>query len=84
MSKYIYMAICRNYEGKFAAQAVRISPYVNLANLFKADNSIVACNILPTAKEAVATARYWEDSFIANGTSFFERNYITSCNQLYL
>lgn len=83
MSKYIYaVTIQKTDNGKLFAEALRIPTSRNLASVVKATIGLQTLNIMPSKAKAIETARAWEDTFIENGTSYFDRNYVTSCFDL--
>ena len=83
MSNYIYAStINRTSDGKLYAQAVRISTSKNLASLIRDLPHIEALNIMPSKAKAIETAKAWEDSFIANGSSAFTMNFVCECWEL--
>ena len=80
MRKYVYAtAIMKADNGKLFAEALRIPTNMNLASAIRRLHPIVTLNIMSSKSEAVETARTWEDTFIENGTAYFDRNYVTKC-----
>ena len=84
MSRYIYAAITRQTEdGKLFAQAVRIPSNINLAPKIQGWKDLVIFNIMPSKAEAIKTAIAWENDYIANGTSYFDRVYCSNAYDIY-
>lgn len=80
---YIYSAITmRADNGKLFAEAIRIPANRNLASIIRDLHSIEIMTIMPTRAQAIETAHAWEDSYINNGTAYFDRNYVTNCFDL--
>lgn len=83
MSKYIYaVAIMRTDNDKLFAEALRISSNKNLASVIRGTINLQTLNIMPNKSKAIETARTWEDTFIANGTAYFDKNYVANCYDL--
>ena len=76
MSKYIYAVTTNRAEnGKLYAEAIRLRGDVNLADILRDCKNILTFNVMPSKAKAVELAMFWDDSFRANGTAYFDRNY---------
>lgn len=76
MSRYLY-AVTTNTapNGKLYAGAIRFSSSTNIADILRDCTDILTFNIMPSKAEAISTAMAWDDSYRANGTAYFDRNY---------
>lgn len=83
MSKYIYAtAIMKTDNGKLFAEALRISTSTNMKSVIDRSINLQTLNIMPSKAKAIETARAWEDTFIANGTAYFKKNYVNDCYEI--
>ena len=68
--KAIYVVCTYDQDGKRYATPDKIRTGVNLAAVFDRHN-LTCCHLCESRTEAEGIAKYWNDAYIANGTSVY-------------
>lgn len=71
-TKYSYIAVQIEENGKWYAYAEKVSEYDNLYTRLERIRNIQTANVCPTKKAAVELVKFWNDSFRQNGCYMFD------------
>lgn len=73
--KYFYIACTDKVieeKEKYYAYVVKVSDTENVLNTLSKNKNILHANIMPSKKEAIETARFWNECYRKNNTYLYQ------------